>query len=40
MVFREITPDCVRVQHRRNALCEAKRILYNEGLFDGFGRYC
>jgi hypothetical protein len=40
MVFREIMRDCVRVLRRRNALGEAKFILYNGRLFDGFGRYC
>jgi hypothetical protein len=32
--------NCAHVLRRRNALSNAKRLLYNGGWFDGFGGYC
>jgi hypothetical protein len=40
MVFRGIALKCAPLLRPRNALSQLKRILYNGGWFDGFGRYC
>jgi hypothetical protein len=36
----EIMQNRTLVLRRRNALSNAKRALYNGGLFDGSGGYC